>query len=175
MTTIIWKVLATYSTMTYNISHKSVKHKYLSVALIAYTVVVLAAFFFFRPLYSQKLWQGATLKEYVHEFSNIIPFYTVIEAIKANSHNLHFTLLAHLLAGIFPGYAVVLLCPTLLTNRRSMLRLNSIILCGLILFYWVRVLLKCGSFDIDDVLMDMVGLWGGIKVGLMHQSAKKRT
>ena len=55
------------------------------------------------------------------------------------------------------------------------LRLNSIILCGLILFYWVRVLLKCGSFDIDDVLMDMVGLWGGIKVGLMHQSAKKRT
>ena len=162
-----------YSTMTYNTSPKAIRHKYLSTALIAYTLVVFAAFFFFRLIYSPTLWQGASVKEYVHEFSNIIPFYTVIVAINTNSHNLLLTLLAHLLVGVFPGYAVVLLCPTLFTNRRSRLKLYSIILCGLILFYCVRVLLKCGSFDIDDVLMDMLGLWGGIKVGLMRHSAKK--
>lgn len=109
-------------------------------------------------------WRNAPLDDYVREFSNVVPLHGIIESItKAiemqNTHYI-FTLLANFLVmipvGLFYGYSM----------QRSNLKEISFICAryaGIFgILYCVRILLKMGSFDIDDILLNVVGMYFGI-------------
>ncbi|MCI9514771.1 MAG: hypothetical protein HFF61_10640 [Oscillospiraceae bacterium] len=130
-----------------------------------YIVVVILLFPLLRS--AQKPWQYAPLKAYVLKFSNLIPLKGIIAAITnaTNSHSAYylfpliFNLFVMVPVGVFYGYS-----SRYINFKRAIL---DCIKYGILFafLYCVRILLKLGCFDIDDILLNCVGLYFGMVLG----------
>lgn len=128
----------------------------------AYVIATILALPLFRL--SRISQRNATLIDYVKEFSNVFPMHGILDAITKtmNTGNvwyflpMFFNLLIMMPVGIFYGY----------TKRNTNAKVKSIVcirytaLIGFL--YCIRVLLKMGCFDVDDILLNLAGLCFGM-------------
>lgn len=108
-------------------------------------------------------WPDAPLRVFAGEFSNFIPLRGVLGAISAGSLSA---------LGQY-GLHLILMVPVGLLSRKDCEKparvcgMYALILCGL---YALRLLLKLGSFDVDDILMNLIGIFVGM---LLAKSVKR--
>lgn len=60
---------------------------------------------------------------------------------------------------VFVPFGILL--PLLRTGLRSLLRLTLVSVLCILLLELMQMLLRVGSFDIDDLLLNLIGVWAG--------------
>lgn len=122
---------------------------------------ILVPSFFRLPYIAQR---QSTVAEYISGFSNIVPLHEIVSAITTAIDTKNVYYLAPLVAnfvvmvpvGLFYGYFM---------KRLSFKTVGFVCIRYVFLFsiiYGVRILLKMGSFDVDDILLNIIGMLCGI-------------
>lgn len=127
-----------------------------------YSVVIILVSPLFRLSYIS--WRDAPLVDYVKEFSNIVPLRGILDAITNAMTTekvwylrpLVWNLLIMVPVGLFYGYFMI----GNDVKERSVVCVRYFVLFGFL--YCIRVLMKLGSFDIDDILLNLVGVYFGM-------------
>ena len=148
------------------LSQNKYKKIFIYTILGIYLIVTVFCLFYKRNY----IWSNASIKEYFLQFTNFVPFRTINQTIAVyfQTDNLRKLrpLLYHLVILIFPGlvYGVCAKSHTGIKNQLYILIVRFFpLLCAV---YLTRMLLKMGSFDIDDILLNLVGLAIGAAVAL---------
>lgn len=134
-------------------------------------IVILVAPLFRLSHISQR---NSALADYIREYSNMVPLHEIIDAItKAiQEENIYyivplvFNLVAMIPVGVFCGYffkQINIKVAGVVCIRYAIL---------LAIMYGIRILLKMGSFDIDDILLNIVGLALGMFLASQGKSLK---
>lgn len=115
-------------------------------------------------------WQDASVIEYAGKFTNLIPLRGILDAVSTygfaglRPYALH--LIIMMPVGLFEGF---------LEQGRSMLKTCGKYAVVLAAVYALRLLLKQGSFDVDDILLNLVGVSFGWYFGkLLHAVVQKK-
>ena len=111
-------------------------------------------------------WQNASIIDYAYEFTNIIPLYGITDSalhmiLEKNLHYIYpliFNFLITIPIGIWhthlnKGKYLSIRAVSLLCIKYSLL---------LSILYLIRLIMKLGSLDIDDLLLNNIGILTGI-------------
>lgn len=117
----------------------------------------------------RSLWADATWFEYVIRFSNLIPFAGIVDTFASamRSGNLHYLrpLLFHLIllmpAGLLVGHS------RYTTGKPPVWRVCGHYALMLGTMYALRVVLRIGSFDLDDLLLNLAGFLVGAGISAL--------
>lgn len=123
------------------------------------------------------LWADATWFEYVSRFSNLIPFAGIVDAFgnTMKSGNLHylipvaFHLILLMPAGLLVGHS------RYTTGKPPVWRVCGHYALMLGAMYALRVALRIGSFDLDDLLLNLAGFLVGAGISALLFREKRPT
>lgn len=130
-----------------------------------YVIVVILISPLFRL--SQIAWRNASVVEFVREFTNLVPLRGIIDAVMhaVNAQNISYlrpvvvNFLVMVPLGVYCGFFM----------ERFDFKVAGLVCMRygalFAMLYGIRILLKMGSFDIDDILLNLVGLWLGMAAG----------
>lgn len=170
----IWSATAKFITMNCKWCCKLPKDsKSLVIILSVYLTVTLPMLFFARQILSPDLWSGASMMEYAEEFVNILPFQSIISLLHSQSTIGLFSLLTHLFIGVFPGIITGLILPSVVQKISGRFFLCSSVSGFLTFFYTFRLMFRCGTFDIDDIILDILGFYLGIRLSTLVNEIQK--
>ena len=116
-------------------------------------------------------WRDASLADFARRFSNLIPLRGIWESIargrgtwliaQLRLYGLHMAVMIPL--GLLVG------CFWENMTGKDMGRICLVGVFGFTVAYALRLLLKLGSFDVDDILMNVIGLWIGLFMASVFQ------
>lgn len=107
---------------------------------------------------------GASVLEFIRHFTNIIPFRGIAESVSIVLETGRIAYLTRYALNLFVLIPAGLLCGL---NRRQLKDTAVQYSVVLMLIYGLRVILKLGSFDVDDILLNLLGLSMGWLLGNM--------
>lgn len=111
-------------------------------------------------------WRDAMLLDFIREFTNLIPGRGIVEALQQAMRygfSLRNPIFLHLVA-LLPLGVYLGLHNNHMEGRDILIQCRSSILL-LSILYALRLLLKLGSFDIDDILLNTAGFALGSLLG----------
>ena len=142
------------------------KKKWVTAALYLYPAV---AVILLTVKNMRSLWADATWFEYVSQFSNLIPLAGIVNAFgnTMKSGNLHylipvaFHLILLMPAGLLVGHS------RYTTGKPPVWRVCGSYALMLGTMYALRVALRIGSFDLDDLLLNLAGFLVGAGISAL--------
>lgn len=114
-------------------------------------------------------WRDASFMEFARRFSNLIPLRGIWEIVTRGTGTWQLAQLKlyglHLLVMIPLGLLV-----GFMESHRGLRYALMKYLAAIVMVYGIRLVLKLGSFDMDDILMDLLGLTiGWLVASLLNQ------
>lgn len=159
---------------------RNTRHLIIKISLILYIIFIIYAMF----LRSRGSWSGMPLKEYLLFQSNFVPFKTIIYYIQSiidGSINLDIPLI-NLSANLLMFLPAGIYLPYFVKRIKSIWGCLLTILIVLILIELIQFLTRRGSFDIDDLILNMAGVAIGYLIWkikfvqrLLNHEPKKNT
>ena len=112
--------------------------------------------------WTEVAWRNATVLEFAREFTNLIPLQSIVRTI-------HSALEIGRISDLIRfAVQILLLLPVGVLAGVSCKPLKNVLLWetfALATVYGIRLSLKLGSFDVDDILMNLIGVSIGWYIG----------
>lgn len=118
-------------------------------------------------------WQDASVIEFVREFTNLIPLQGIAGTVGTVLETGRAVYLTRYAVQILLMLPVGLLCGATRRPLKDVCLQNASVLVAV---YGLRILLKLGSFDVDDILLNLLGLslgwWAGVMLNAIPQKRR---
>lgn len=134
---------------------RKVMHFLLWGSFIVYGFILVFILF----LSSRGFWSDLSFLEYIKRFSNFIPFRTIggyIRAVKESAMNLDIPI-KNIVGNLLLLFPMGIYLPCLFKRFRTIGKFIVSILIMLLVIETLQILLRRGSFDIDDIIMNVTG------------------
>lgn len=132
------------------------RNMFVRIMLVVYAIVM-AYFLFFRHSFNV----GGTYWEHISMNINIVPFYTIKQnlylILKQSNPYLVPHAIINLLGNIIGFIPFGILLPLLLKRARTFKRFFFYAISGIVLIELIQLFTLRGSFDIDDLILNMLG------------------
>lgn len=129
---------------------------FVRIMLVVYAIVM-AYFLFFRHSFNV----GGTYWEHISMNINIVPFYTIKQnlylILKQSNPYLVPHAIINLLGNIIGFIPFGILLPLLLKRARTFKKFFFYAISGIVLIELIQLFTLRGSFDIDDLILNMLG------------------
>jgi len=132
------------------------RNMFVRIMLVVYAIVM-AYFLFFRHSFNV----GGTYWEHISMNINIVPFYTIKQnlylILKQSNPYLVPHAIINLLGNIIGFIPFGILLPLLLKRARTFKKFFFYAISGIVLIELIQLFTLRGSFDIDDLILNMLG------------------
>ncbi len=113
---------------------------------------------------SRNPWSGFSIADYIRHFTNFVPFRTVVEYFKSYQKGFETVAIRNLLGNLLLFLPMGAFLPLLFRQCNSFWRVVIVIFGMIVLSEVIQLLLRVGSMDIDDVILNLCGAMVGYPV-----------
>lgn len=113
---------------------------------------------------SRNPWSGFTIGDYFRNFTNFVPFRTVAGYIRSYQKGFEAVAIKNLLGNLLLFLPMGALLPFLFSRLNRFWRVLLAILGIIVAVELVQMLLRVGSIDIDDVILNLCGGMAGYPI-----------
>ena len=137
------------------------------------SVIYIAAIAFLPPVlgWTSVAQRSASVFVFIERFTNLVPLMGIVEALRIALDTGRIAYLTRYMFNMLVLIPAGLLCGL---NRRQLKIVAVQYAVVLMLVYGLRVVLKLGSFDVDDILLNLLGLSLGWRAGVMLNAISKK-